>query len=247
MYLEKKNNALYVYDLVKSAKGLQPARVGFPHRRFICRCSNCLYSSGRKCALKICCCMEERIFAHTCSFGEVLRHCFAEIGNASFRYRLRLAMERETELHSCFLSPGHHKRFREGLNLFGKADHSLIAQIYLLAAHEELWQEASSVLEGDGVVYLALAYAVSELGTDAFELYLAASVWKYGAISAKYADLSDEEPVSFDVFRAICYSVPLGLYGMDVVKISEKKPKKRKCCKRKEGKMRERDSHETEC
>lgn len=247
MYLEKKNSALYVHDLVKSAKGLQPARVGFPYRRSICRCSNCLYSSGGKCALKVCCCMEERIFAHTCSFGEVLRHCFAEIGNASFRYRLRLAMERGTELHSCFLSPGHGKRFREGLNRVGKADHSLIAQIYLLAAHEELWQETSRVLEEDGVVYSALAYAVSELDADAFELYLAASVWKYGAISAGYADLSDEEAVSFDVFRAICYSVPLGLYGMDAVKVSERKPKKQKCRKRKEGKMRERDTHETEC
>ena len=239
MYLEKKKSALYVPDLIQSVKGIQPARVGFPYRRSICRCSNCLYSSGVTCALKVCCCMEERIFAHTCSFGEVLRHCFAEIGNASFRYRLRLAMERGTELHSCFLSPGHHKRFREGLHRVGKTDHSLIAQIYLLAAHENLWQEASRVLEGDGVVYSALDYAVSELDADAFELYLAASVWKYGAISAGYADLSDEEAVSFDVFRVVCYSVPLGLYGMDVVKISERKPKKQKCHKRKEGKMRE--------
>ena len=190
--------------------------------------------------------MEERIFAHTCSFGEVLRHCFAEIGNASFRYRLRLAMERGTELHSCFLSPGHHKRFREGLNRVDKANHSLIAQIYLLAAHEELWQESSKVLEEDGVVYSALAYAVSELDADAFELYLAASIWEYGAVTAEYADLSDEEAVSFDVFRAICYAVPIGLYGMDVHKISERKPKNQKCRKRKEGKIRERGIHEKE-
>ena len=246
MYLKKKNSALCVRDLVKSAKGLHPARVGFPYRRSICRCSNCLYSSSGKCALKVCCCMEERIFAHTCSFGEVLRHCFAEIGNASFRYRLRLAMERGTELHSCFLSPGHHKRFREGLNRVDKANHSLIAQIYLLAAHEKLWQESSKVLEEDGVVYSALAYAVSELDADAFELYLAASVWEYGAVTAEYADLSDEDAVSFDVFRAICYAVPIGLYGMDVLKISERKPKNQKCRKRKEGKIRERGIHEKE-
>lgn len=246
MYLEKKNSALYVPDLIQSVKGIQPARAGFPYRRSICRCSNCLYSSSGKCALKVCCCMEERIFAHTCSLGEVLRHCFAEIGNASFRYRLRLAMERGTELHSCFLSPGHHKRFREGLNRVDKANHSLIAQIYLLAAHEELWQESSKVLEEDGVVYSALAYAVSELDADAFELYLAASVWEYGAVTAEYADLSDEEAVSFDVFRAICYAVPIGLYGMDVPKISERKPKNQKCRKRKEGRIRERGIHEKE-
>ena len=196
--------------------------------------------------MKVCCCMEERIFAHTCSFGEVLRHCFAEIGNASFRYRLRLAIERGTELHSCFLSPGHHKRFREGLNRVGQADHSMIAQIYLLAAHEELWQESSKVLEEDGVVYSDLAYAVSELDADAFELYLAASVWEYGAVTAEYADLSDEEAVSFDVFRAICYAVPIGLYGMDVLKISERKPKNQKCRKWKEGRIRERGIQEKE-
>ena len=247
MYLEKKNSALYMPDLVKSAKGLQPARVGFPYRRSICRCSNCLYSFGGKCALKVCCCMEERIFAHTCSFGEVLRHCFAEIGNASFRYRLRFAIERAAQLHSCFLSAGHRKRFREGMNMIRRVEQPLIAQLYLLSAHEELWKETRKVLDSDGVVYSAMADAVSELDADAFELYLAASVWKYGAISAEYADLSDEEAVSFDVFRAICYSVFLGLYGMDAVKISERKPKKQKCRKRKEGKMRERGTHETEC
>lgn len=246
MYLEKKNSALYMPDLVKSAKGLQPARVGFPYRRSICRCSNCLYSFGGKCALKVCCCMEERIFAHTCSFGEVLRHCFAEIGNASFHYRLRFAIERAAQLHSCFLSAGHRKRFREGMNMIRRVEQPLIAQFYLLSAHEELWKETRKVLDSDGVVYSAMADAVSELDADAFELYLAASVWEYGAVTAEYADLSDEEAVSFDVFRAICYAVPIGLYGMDVLKISERKPKNPKCRKWKEGRIRERGIQEKE-
>ena len=183
--------------------------------------------------------MAERILAHTCSFAEIMRHCFAGIGDAAFRYRLRLAIERETQLHSCFLSAGHRKRFREGMNMIRRVEQPLIAQIYLLSAYEALWQETRKVLEADGVVYSAMADAVSELDAEAFELYLAASVWEYGAVSADYADLSDEEAVSFDVFRVVCYAVLIGLYGTDAIKISERRPGKQKNRKRKEGKDRE--------
>ena len=96
--------------------------------------------------------MAERILAHTCSFAEIMRHCFAGIGDAAFRYRLRLAIEREAQLRSCFLSAGHRKRFRAGMSLIRKTEYSLIAQLYLLSAHEALWQETRKVLEADGVV-----------------------------------------------------------------------------------------------
>ena len=236
MYFEKKKRILDVTDLVALSSRPKAVSGGFPYKRFVCRCSNCQFSAGGKCSLKACCCMAERILAHTCSFAEVMRYCFAGIGDAAFRYRLRLAIERETQLHSCFLSAGHRKRFREGMNMVRKAEYSLIAQLYLLSAHEALWQEARKVLEADGVVYSAMADAVSELDADAFELYLAASVWEYGAVSADYAELTDEESVSFDVFRVICYAVLIGLYGADAIKISERRPGKQKNRKRKEGK-----------
>ena len=125
------------------------------------------------------------------------------------------------------------------MSLVRKTEYSLIAQLYLLSAHDVLWQETRKVLEADGVVYSAMAEVVSEQDADAFELYLAASVWEYGAVSADYADLTDEDAVSFDVFRVICYAVPIGLYGMDAIKISERRPAKQKNRERKEGKDRE--------
>ena len=239
MYLEKKNIALNVTDLVALSNHPQAVGGGFPYKRFVCRCSNCQFSCGGKCSLRECCCMAERIPAHTCSFAEVMRYCFAGIGDAAFRYRLRFAIERAAQLHSCFLSAGHRKRFREGMNMIRRVEQPLIAQLYLLSAHEELWKETQKVLEADGVVYSAMADAASELDADAFELYLAASVWEYGAFSADYADLSDEESVFFDVFRVICYAVPIGLYGTDAIKISERRPAKQKNRKRKAGKNRE--------
>ena len=239
MYFEKKKRTLDVTDLVALSNRPQAVSGGFPSKRFVCRCSNCQFSAGGKCSLKECCCMDERILAHTCSFAEVTRHCFVGIGDAAFRYRLRFAIERAAQLHSCFLSAGHRKRFREGMSLVRKTEYSLIAQLYLLSAHEALWQEARKVLEADGVVYSAMADAVSEQDADAFELYLAASVWEYGAVSADYADLTDEDVVSFDVFRVICHAVPIGLYGTDAIKISERRLAKQKNRKRKEGKDRE--------
>ena len=239
MYFEKKKIALDVTDLVALSNRPQAVSGGFPYKRFVCRCSNCQFSAGGKCSLKACCCMDERILAHTCSFAEIMRYCFKGIGDAAFRYRLRFAIERAAQLRSCFLSAGHRKRFREGMSLVRKTEYSLIAQLYLLSAHDALWQETRKVLEADGVVYSAMADAVSELDADAFELFLAATVWEYGAVSADYADLSDEEAVSFDVFRVVSYAVPIGLYGMDAIKISERRPAKQKKRKRKAGKERE--------
>ena len=111
MYIEKKKTGLDVLDLITLVQRKGGVNTGFPYKSFVCRCSNCLYSTKGKCALKECCCMDERIRAHTCTFGEMMRYCFSGIGDNVFQFRLRLAIEREAELKSCFLDAGHRKRF----------------------------------------------------------------------------------------------------------------------------------------
>lgn len=110
MYIEMKKTGLDVSDLITLVQRKGGGNTGFPYKSFVCRCSNCLYSTKGKCALKECCCMDERIRAHTCTFGEMMRYCFSGIGDNVFQFRLRLAIEREAELKSCFLDAGHRKR-----------------------------------------------------------------------------------------------------------------------------------------
>ena len=100
MYIEMKKTGLDVSDLITLVQRKGGGNTGFPYKNFICRCSNCLYSTKGKCALKECCCMDERIRAHTCTFGEMMRYCFSGIGDNVFQFRLRLAIEREAELKS---------------------------------------------------------------------------------------------------------------------------------------------------
>ena len=120
MYIEMKKTGLDVSDLITLVQRKGGGNTGFPYKSFVCRCSNCLYSTKGKCALKECCCMYERIRAHTCTFGEMMRYCFSGIGDNVFQFRLRLAIEREAELKSCFLDAGHRKRFYEGLEIYLK-------------------------------------------------------------------------------------------------------------------------------
>ena len=115
MYIEKKKTGLDVLDLITLVQRQGGVNTGFPYKSFVCRCSNCQYSTKGKCALQECCCMDERIRAHTCTFGEMMRYCFSGIGDNVFHFRLRIAIEREAELKSCFLDTGHRKRFYEGL------------------------------------------------------------------------------------------------------------------------------------
>ena len=80
-----KKTGLDVSDLITLVRRKGGDNIGVPYKSFVCRCSNCLYSAKGKCALKECCCMDERIRAHTCTFGEMMRYCFSGIGDNVFR------------------------------------------------------------------------------------------------------------------------------------------------------------------
>ncbi len=234
MYIEKKKIGTDVGDLIRSIRHPEAGERKFPYKSCVSRCSYCLYSTKGKCSLKECCCMDERIAAHTCTFGEMMRYCFGDIGDPAFRYRLRLAVERISEVKSCFLNAGHRKRFYEGLAQNKKASSSLMGQIFLLSVYGSVWNHVKKDLESDGVVYSALEINAREFDVNGYHLFLTAMNLEYGAIVSNLPDLSDEETVDFDVFRVACCAVAIGVYGLDAVKISEKQRAKRKKHQRKE-------------
>jgi len=61
MYIEMKKTGLDVSDLITLVQRRGGGNTGFPYKNFVCRCSNCLYSTKGTCALKECCCMEDMI------------------------------------------------------------------------------------------------------------------------------------------------------------------------------------------
>ena len=239
MYIEKKKTGLDVLDLITLVQRKGGVNTGFPYKSFVCRCSNCLYSTKGKCALKECCCMDERIRAHTCTFGEMMRYCFSGIGDNVFQFRLRLAIEREAELKSCFLDAGHRKRFYEGLAYTRKASNNLIAQIFLLSAYESLWVEAKKILERNCVVYSALEISIKGIDVNPHNLFTTALDLEYGSAHSDLLDLSDDEVVDFDVFRMICYAVAISAYGLDAIRVSEKQRAKKYKHKRKGERINE--------
>lgn len=125
----------------------------FPYTKEACRCQNCLYHKKGGCVLRTCCCMDERVRAHTCTFAEAMNACFVQIKDFVFRYRLRLAMERAEESGSCFLGKEHKRRFYEGLVRAKRKDNAFAAQIYLLAAAETLWKRAKRCIYTGGICY----------------------------------------------------------------------------------------------
>ena len=171
--------------------------------------------------------MDERIRAHTCTFGEMMRYCFSGIGDNVFQFRLRLAIEREADLKSCFLDVGHRKRFYEGLAYTRKASKKLIAQIFLLSAYESLWVETKKVLERNCVVYSALELTIKGIDVNPHNLFTTALELEYGSAHSDLLDLSDDEVVDFDVFRMICYAVAISAYGLDAIRVSEKQRAKK--------------------
>lgn len=239
MYIEMKKTGLDVSDLIALVQRKKDGNTLFPYKGFVCRCSNCLYSTKGKCALKECCCMDERIRAHTCTFGEMMRYCFSGIADNVFQFRLRIAVEREAELRSCFFDTGHRKRFYGRLAYTRKVSKKFMAQIFLLSAYEPLWNKTKKVLERNCVVYSELEIGAEGIYVNAHNLYLTTFDLKYGSAHSDLLDLSDDEVVDFDVFRMICYAVAISAFGLDVIKISEKQRNKRRKRKRKERTINE--------
>ena len=135
MYIEMNPTGLTLSDLICVAHRKRSEDTGFPYAVQSCRCSNCRYVSEGKCSLKECCCMAERVKAHTCTFAEILNTCFANVKDNVFHYRLRLAAERATMARTCFLDREHRARFQKALHRVRGNDKSLSAQPKVCGTH----------------------------------------------------------------------------------------------------------------
>lgn len=223
MYIEVKKSGVNVGDMITKLQQKKSEGTVFPYRGFVCRCGNCRYSSQGKCALKECCCMDERIRAHTCTLAEMMKYCFSGVENSTFHFRLQRIIDRTNKFQSCFINSGHRKRFHEGLSHTRRASNRLVAQIFLLSAHKELWDEVRKVLETNCIVYSALDISIRDTDIDPYPLVATALNLAYGSLYSNMEDLTDDECVDIDLFQVICYAVVISIYGMDVIKISEKK------------------------
>ena len=207
MYIELNQTGLTLSDLICVAHRKRSEDTGFPYAVQSCRCSNCRYVSAGKCSLKECCCMAERVKAHTCTFAEILHTCFANVKDNVFHYRLRLAAERATMARTCFLDREHRVRFQKALHRVRGNDKNLIAQLFILTA-----TESRAFSENDYLFY-CIAY---DLGN--------------GTSHTDIEDLSNDEVVDFDLFRVVCSAIAISVYGYDAIRVSERfrKHKRRK-------------------
>lgn len=204
MYSNIQKSGLSFSEIRSATKHQIEPNIGFPYTRVVCRCRYCLYCKKGKCALQSCCCMPERLRAHSCSFAEIMNTCFENITNHIFRFRLRLAVERATELHTCFIDGEQKSRFYEGLNRSRRKDNSFVAQTFLLSCSKELWERAKNVLCSGGYVYDCME--LKNILPNDYTLFSAALDFAYGGSHCDIEDLSNDEVVDFDVFRAICYA-----------------------------------------
>lgn len=226
MYYNNPKSRLSFSEILSVTKKQIEYDNGFPYAKMVCRCRYCLYCKNGKCALQSCCCMPERIQAHSCTFAEIMNNCFENIKDNVFRFRLRIAVERAAELHTCFIDKQQKTRYYEGLNQTRRKDSSFTAQTFLLSASKNLWEKARNILGASGFAYSQMN--ISGLSSEEYTLFCAAMDMEYGGSHFDIEDLSNDEVVDFDVFRAICYAVCIYVYGREVVFIANKRKRIRK-------------------
>ena len=162
MYIEMNPTGLTLTDLICVAHRKRSEDTGFPYAVQSCRCSNCRYVSEGKCSLRECCCMAERVRAHTCTFAEILSTCFANVKDNVFHYRLRLAAERATMTKTCFLYREHRTRFLKALHRVRGNDKNLIAQLFVLTVTESLWSASEETIRKIRTVSKTMQYTLCQ-------------------------------------------------------------------------------------
>lgn len=139
MFIQPKPTGMSFTALMSSAQLSPKEHTSFPYTTDVVRCRYCTHCRGGRCALKSCCCLPERVKARSCTFTEILNDCFADVRNLSFRYRLRLAAERQRQVNSCFLGAGHRSRFYDAAKRFPNSSPAFLAQLYVLTAENWIW------------------------------------------------------------------------------------------------------------
>ena len=237
MFIQPKPTGVSFTALMSSTRLAPKGQSPFPYTPDVVRCRYCTHCRGGRCSLKSCCCLPERVKARSCTFTEILNDCFADVRNLSFRYRLRLAAERQRQVNSCFLGAGHRSRFYDAAKRFPNSSPAFLAQLYVLTAENWIWSIMSDHVYKDFIDYDV--DLPETIGFDRYMYYtIAYDIGNSSAVTDSI-DLTDEEVVSFDVFRAACSAAVISRYGMDAVKIAERFRDRRS--KRKTGKDSHRD------
>ena len=76
---EKQRREMTLHERLSMEKGKSGKEKPFPYTKEACRCRNCLYHKNEGCVLRTCCCMDERVRAHTCTFAQAMNVCFVNI------------------------------------------------------------------------------------------------------------------------------------------------------------------------
>ncbi len=223
MYYETKTKELSFADLLHASVDEPVDELYFPYKTFVCRCGNCRYLTKGRCSLQKCCCMRERARAGSCSFSELLNHCFSNIKDNIFHYRLRLAGERIYEMYSCFLSKSHRKRFMKGCAMTRRQDNGFIAQLFLLSADEKLWEAVLPTLSRHRVSYECID--VFDMTENSYALLCMAYDIENGTSHTDIGDLTNEEIVDFDTFCLVCCAFVICAFGNDAIRIAAKRRK----------------------
>ena len=71
-------------------------------------------------------------------------------------------------------------------------------------------------------MYSALDISIRDIDIDPYPLVATALNLAYGSLYSNMEDLTDDEFVDVELFQVICYAVAISIYGVDVIKISEK-------------------------
>lgn len=184
------------------------------------KCDYCSEFAKGACTASHCLYMTERIGYGQIHYHHIVADRFSDFSNRFFKKRLRQIVR--SFRGEWFLSSYHKDRYsylKESSSLTLKRKSEQLAIIYILSAHEELWDRAKDHIHHKAIELDKIS--LKGISTNGYALYQAARTIMTGKSYIQITELADDSLISAYAFKAIINAFMIAKYGDEIMTVRQ--------------------------
>lgn len=184
------------------------------------KCDYCSEFAKGACTASHCLYMTERIGYGQIHYHHIVADRFSDFSNRFFKKRLRQIVR--SFRGEWFLSSYHNDRYsylKESSSLTLKRKSEQLAIIYILSAHEELWDRAKDHIHHKAIELDKIS--LKGISTNGYALYQAARTIMTGKSYIQITELADDSLISAYAFKAIINAFMIAKYGDEIMTVRQ--------------------------
>lgn len=163
---------------------------------------------------------DKNINSEQVTYQDLILETMRAIHYPPFEKRLNNYLERSKEASMIYRNEKHRTNFEEAIRKREKADHALMAALYLLTADSCLWNAAKHYVEKSRIDFGSMKlHGIHENG---YILFCGAKDLSAGTKHLCISDLADTKLVPPKIFWLLCNGMAIRRFGLAAIKNKER-------------------------